>query len=83
MLGNHKSKYQEKLNSTIQSFLNKFVINATVESSTFEFKSNPNVYIVESQVPELWLKSKNPFDKNSSFVENGYQIKHPANFFPR
>jgi len=72
---------REKLSETVQSFLGKFKISQSVENTTFQFKANPTVFVFESQVPEIWLTSKNPIDKNQVYY--GFNDKYlPKNPFP-
>jgi len=74
----------EKLNSTIQSILTKFKICQKPSDTSFYFSSNPNVYETESQIPELWIKSHNPINKNNSFFfENNSYLPSRANLFPK
>ena len=75
------SHIKEKLSSTIQLFLSKFKISQNVGSSSFQFKSNPTVFNLESQVPEIWLRSKNPIDKNQIFYN--FSTNLPKNSFPK
>ena len=76
-----KSSLQDNLTTTIQSFLNKFRITRNVDQTTFQFKANPTVYILESQVTEIWLKSRNPINKNEVFYN--YISNSPPNQYPK
>ena len=76
-----KSKIQENLSTTIQMFLSKFKISHNVDRTTFQFKSNPTVYMPESQVPQIWLESKNPINKNDVYYN--FMTNLPANPFPK
>ena len=75
------SNLQEKLNLTIQSLLNKFKTSRNVDQTSFQFKANPTVYMLESQVPEIWLKSKNPINKNDIYYN--FMTNLPPNPFPK
>ena len=75
------SKLQENLTQTIQSLLNKFKASRNVDLTSFQFKSNPTVYMLESQVPEIWLKSKNPINKHDVYYN--FMTNLPPNPFPK
>lgn len=71
---------REKLHNTVQHFLTKFQKNTGQERLPFDFKSNPNVHCIEPYLPDLWLKTRKPFDKNECFV-NEKLLKE--NLFPK
>lgn len=80
----HKSNCKEdKYHGAIQSLLLKFKKNSGNENFSFYFKSNPDVYICEPQVPDIWLRTRKPFDKNQCFeFENGKESLK-ENFYPK
>jgi hypothetical protein len=81
----HKSKPMvEKMHDTVQFFLTKFKKNSEDEKFSFYFKCNPNVNIIESQVPDLWLKTLTQFNKNDCFIiEGDKKIEAKENLFPK
>ena len=80
MLEEKKNLY-EIFKERIQDFLNKFKVYHRVENASFHFSSNPTVYELETQLPELWLRSRNPFDKNLAYY-NDQVINLPEKMFP-
>jgi hypothetical protein len=82
-------KLFENMHEIVQYFLNKFKKNSSPENFSFYFKSNPNVNVVEPQIPDLWLKTRIPFDKNQCFVRGelsnqlvdiGINLGNPNNY---
>jgi hypothetical protein len=73
----------DKLHETIQENLNKFKQEADTDRFTFCFKSNPNVFSLETQIPELWSKTRQPFDKNSCFIIEAGNVLPKPNMFPK
>lgn len=73
---------ENKAISNIQFLLNKFKVNRKVENASFQFSSNPTVYELESQLPELWLRSRNPLDKNLAYYSDQV-INLPEMKFPK
>jgi len=71
----------DKLSSTIQCFFNKFKTCQNSDNFSFQFTANPTVYVIESQIPELWLASKNPVDKNQIYHGSSYNPQR--NLYPR
>ncbi len=76
-----ESNTQNKLISNIQFLLNRFKANRKVENASFQFSSNPTVYELESQLPELWLRSRNPIDKNLAYYSDQV-LNLPEKKFP-
>jgi hypothetical protein len=77
-----ESKIKENLNSTIQTFLSKYQTTKLPENTSFQFKSNPSVFEIESQMPEILIKSYNPINKNFVFYDYAGKI-NPPNLFPQ
>lgn len=71
-----------KLQKAIQSSLTKFKKNTENTKFSFYFKSNPNVYVVETQVPDLWLKTRKPFNKNECFLYGIAERETKENMYP-
>ena len=67
-LMNTDNEKNSKIHEAIQNLLTKFKKTSGNEKFPFHFKSNPNVYVVEGQIPDIWLKTRKPFDKNLCFV---------------
>lgn len=77
------SQNSDKLHETIQNYLNKFKQESETDKFVFCFKSNPSVFSLETQIPEVWSKTRQPFDKNSCFIiETGNVLPKP-NLFPK
>ena len=70
-----------KLLSIIQFLLNKFKVNRKLENASFQFSSNPTVYELETQLPDLWLRSRNPIDKNLAYFSD-QTLNLPEKKFP-
>ncbi len=64
------SRMNDQMHNTIQYYLTKFKKISESDLFSFYFKSNPNVYSTETQIPDLYLKTIKPFDKNECFVMN-------------
>ena len=63
------NSYSKTLSTTKQSFLAKFKQTSdNQEKFPFLFRTNPNIYSPEPQIPDTFLKSLNKFDKNSCFI---------------
>lgn len=73
----------DKTHETIQNFLNKFGQKANTDRFDFSFKSHPDVFSPETQIPDFWSKTRQQFDKNSCFfIETGNVLPKP-NLFPK
>jgi hypothetical protein len=72
----------EKYHENIQLFLNKYKLNTDNKNLSFPFKTNPDIYIVESQLPDLYIKTRQKIDKNVFFVFDK-EIKKSINLYPR
>jgi hypothetical protein len=60
---------KEQMHERVQHFLTKFKHNNRVnESFPFQFRSNPNVFSIETQVPDIWIKTRQQLDKNNCFI---------------
>jgi hypothetical protein len=55
----------------IQKFFNFFYKSKAFHKMSSTFKSEPLVFENESQLPDLWLKTRTPFDKNIAFKYYG------------
>jgi hypothetical protein len=55
----------------IQKFLNFFQKSKEFHKMSDSFKTEPRIFINESQLPDLWLKTRTPFDKNIAFKYYG------------
>ncbi len=64
----------------LQVFLSKFKKTKS-PSANFEYITNPNVYSLQSSLPDLYLKTRIPFDKNQCFIRSKKAIS--VNMFPR
>jgi hypothetical protein len=67
-MSDKKMNIVDKTHELVQLFLTKFKKNSSNDKFSFYFKSNPNVYTVEPQIPDLYIKTRKPFDKNECFV---------------
>jgi len=61
---------QEENQKNIQKFLIYFKKAGASNKLSFNFRSNPRVYAAESHLPDLWLKSLIPIDRNEAFPGN-------------
>ena len=52
------------MNDIIVKLLSKYTTQPCPSEIPFDFSSNPNVFAAESQLPDLYLTSKKPRDKN-------------------
>jgi hypothetical protein len=75
---NKQMSHHIELYKKIQFFLSKFKKYTGTQLFSFQFISNPNVYSVDVQIPDLWIKTRKPFDKNECFYT---EIKG-TNIFP-
>lgn len=71
----------ENFREKIQCFLNKFKVYQRPENVSFQFSSNPTVYELETQLPELWLRSRSPIDKNLVYYSD-QTLNLPLKLFP-
>ncbi len=67
--------------ANIQLYLNKYR-NTQPLTTNMEFLRNKNVFSSESQLPDLYLKTRVPFDKNQCFVQTPSKKTVP-NLYPR
>jgi hypothetical protein len=73
----------------IQDFLDRYKKSCDFSRFKFEFRSNPAVFMCVSQLPDLWSKTRTPFDKNQAFFKftdkNGKKVNHPTKpqLFPK
>ncbi len=67
--------------ANIQLYLNKYRKMQPV-TTNMEFLNNKSVFSAESQLPDLYLKTRVPFDKNQCFFQNSTKKTQP-NMFPR
>ena len=70
------------MNDIIVKILSKYTTQPCPSEIPFDFRSNPNVFAAESQLPDLYLTSKKPRDKNLSFYKITYSTKLKENVFP-
>ena len=63
------------MNDIIIFMLSKYTSQPCPKEVPFDFRSNPNIFAAESQLPELYLQSKQPRDKNISFYSKKMQCK--------
>jgi len=62
------NSYSKKLANVKQIFISKFKqCSENQERLPFLFRTNPNIYSAEPQIPEIFLKTINKFDKNTCF----------------
>ena len=52
------------MNDIIVKLLSKYTTQPCPSEIPFDFRSNPNVFAAESQLPDLYLTSKKPRDQN-------------------
>ena len=71
---------QSALNN-LQIFLNKYRRTEPVNLN-IDFLKNKDVFTAEKQLPDLYLKTRVPFDKNQCFYYP-YAKKQQPNMFPR
>ena len=71
------------MNDIIVKLLSKYTTQPCPSEIPFDFRSNPNVFAAESQLPDLYLTSKKPRDKNLSFYKITYSTKLKENIFPK
>ena len=71
------------MNDIIVKLLSKYTTQPCPSEIPFDFRSNPNVFSAESQLPDLYLTSKKPRDKNLSFFKITYSTKLKENIFPK
>ena len=71
----------DKYHNNIQLFLNKYKINSDNKNLSFPFKTNPDIYIVESQLPDLYIKTRQQINKNDCFVLEKQNIT--SNLYPK
>ncbi len=57
----------EKLPFVIQFLLDKYITHNFDFYFPFHFKSNPDLYIIESQIPDLWSKTRRFLNRNDCF----------------
>jgi hypothetical protein len=57
----------KEFEENIQYFLNKYKTEINNKNLSFTFRSNPNIHVIESQLPDLWLKTRKPFNRNACF----------------
>jgi len=63
------NNHSKNLSVVKQKFLSKFKqCSENQERFPFLFRSNPNIYSAEPQIPDTFLKSINKIDKNSCFL---------------
>jgi len=81
----------------IQKFLNHFHKSKDFRKMAQPFLSESQLFVNESQLPDLWLKTRTPFDKNIAFKCYGkrgsktfqrwkirnYNVHIKPNYFPR
>ena len=67
--------------ANIQLYLNKYR-NTQPLTTNMEFLKNKSVFSPESQLPDLYLKTRVPFDKNQCFIQTATKKTVP-NLFPR
>jgi hypothetical protein len=71
------------LHDNIQLFLNKYSIDLGNKHLSFAFRSNPDIYEIETQLPDLWIKTRKQFDKNECYVfEKDKEVKL-NNLYPK
>jgi hypothetical protein len=58
----------ENLLNVIQKLLNYFKIDTYNFYFPLHFTSNEDLYIAESQMPDLWLKTRKQFNRNDCFM---------------
>ena len=71
------------MNDIIVKLLSKYTTQPCPSEIPFDFRSNPNVFAAESQLPDLYLTSKKPRDKNLWFYKITYSTKLKENIFPK
>lgn len=71
------------MNDIIVKLLSKYTTQPCPPEIPFDFRSNPNVFAAESQLPDLYLTSKKPRDKNLSFYKITYSTTLKENIFPK
>ena len=71
------------MNDIIIFMLSKYTSQPCPKEVPLDFRSNPNIFAAESQLPELYLQSKQPRDKNISFYKITYSTKLKENIFPK
>jgi hypothetical protein len=73
------------LNKCIQNFLTKYKKGSDQKFFSFRFSTNPDLYIPEAQLPDLWLKTRKQFNKNECFVftNSEEEKKMKENMFPK
>lgn len=71
------------MNDITEKILSKFQTFPCPDEISIDFKTNPNVYSAQSQLPDLYLKSKTPIDKNICFYNINYSLKLKENIFPK
>ena len=71
------------MNDIIVKLLSKYTTQPCPSEIPFDFRFNPNVFAAESQLPDLYLTSKKPRDKNLWFYKLTYSTKLKENIFPK
>lgn len=79
----------------IQKFLNHFYKTKDYSKMCEGITSNSPIFVSESQLPDIWLKTRTPFDKNIAFkyfgkrvpksgqrTKSGFISKLKPNYFP-
>ena len=67
----------------VKFLLSKYSPSICKDIFPFDFRTNPNVYSVESQEPEIYLCSLKPFDKNLCFYNIKLTTNLKENLFPK
>lgn len=79
----NNSSNDDLMHNLVQYFLEKFRKYPDYPKFTNSFKSNPLVYTAEIQIPELWLRTRNAFDKNMCFIFEDEKRFTEENMFPK
>ncbi|MCQ2820862.1 MAG: hypothetical protein MJ252_26690 [archaeon] len=85
---------EEKICTHLRNCLSLYERTNDVSGIPQEIKDDPAIFRKESQIPDLWLKTKVPFNKNLCFVDftsmieeikafPGGSKKVPTQYFPR
>ena len=71
------------MNDLTVKILSKFTVEPCPSSVPLDFRSNPNIFSADTQLPDLYIKSKNPIDKNICFYKISYTPTLHENIFPK
>jgi hypothetical protein len=75
----------DNLSINVQKFLSRFEINSDPKHFSVRFKADADLYIPEAQLPDLWLKTRKPFNRNFCFIFEYLEVerKQLENPFPK